>query len=229
MAEQLTFDLPTRTALGQRDFFVSPANELALATVSDWINWPGGKLILVGPQGAGKTHLAHVWASETGAQMIAADALTRQDIAGIVRQNRHIAIEDADHIAGQRDAETALFHLHNLLLAEGGHLLVTATKSAAHWGLGLPDLASRMQAANVAALHAPDDALIAAILVKLFADRQLDVSPQLIAYLVARMQRSFAGAQALVDALDAASLTQKRAVTRKLAARVLDNLHSAGA
>lgn len=229
MPEQLTFKLPAIPALGRGDFFVSPANAVAVATIGDWQQWPGGKMILVGPRSAGKTHLVHVWASETGARVIPACDLRKDDVAVLVQQNLHIAVEDANRIAGQQDTETALFHLHNLLLAEGGHLLITAACPPLQWGLVLPDLASRMQASNIATLAPPDDPLMAAVLVKLFADRQLEVSPKLIAYLVTRMERSFIGAQSLVGALDAAALAQKRAITRPLAALVLDNLAQNGA
>jgi len=229
MPEQLTFDLPAVPALGRGDFFVSPVNALAVASIGNWQNWPGGKMVLVGPKGAGKTHLALVWAGETDACVISARDLRDDNIASLVQQHNFVAVEDADKIAGKTATETALFHLHNLLLAEGGRLLVTAALPPAQWSLGLPDLASRIQASSLATLAPPDDPLMAAILVKLFADRQLEVSPKLITYLVTRMERSFTGAQTLVAALDLAALSQKRAITRPLAALVLDNLEQNGA
>lgn len=224
MPEQLTFDLPARPALGRDDFFVSAANAVALATVEDWQNWPAGKLILVGPTGAGKTHLAHVWAAGTAALVIPAQDLNADMVAALVAQNRHIAVEDVAATAGQPDGDRALLHLHNLLLAEGGRLLLTASSAPRQWPLGLPDLSSRMLATSVALLAPPDDALLAAVLVKQFADRQLTVSPAVIAWLVTRMERSFEGAQRLVAALDRAALSERRAITRPFAARVLDNL-----
>jgi len=222
MPRQLAFDLPVRPALGRGDFLVAAPNALALATVERG-GWPQGKLVLAGPEGAGKTHLVHVWAEAEGAAIVAAADLAGADIAALAATGA-VAVEDADRIAGDAAAEAALFHLHNLVLAEGGRLLLTARAAPAHWGLSLPDLASRMAAAGLATIAPPDDTLLSAVLVKLFADRQIAVSAALIPWLVARMDRSFAGAQALVAALDARALAEARPVGRALAQAVLDTL-----
>lgn len=217
MPRQLTFDLPVRPALGRGDFFVSPANALALAAL-DAGNWPEGKMLLVGPEGAGKSHLARVWATEAHARVLDAAALPDappDDLA--------LVVEDAERTAGDRAAETALFHLHNHVLARGGRLLLTAGAAPRLWGLTLPDLASRMEATTTATLLPPDDALLAAVLVKLFADRQIAVAPTLIDWLLPRMDRSFAAARRLVAELDARALARGGAVTRALAAEVLDS------
>ena len=140
-----------------------------------------------------------------------------------------MVVEDVDRCAGLADAEAALFHLHNLTLANGMALLLTGATPPARWGMALPDLASRMQATAITTIEPPDDALLSAVLIKLFADRQLTVAPTLIPYLVARMERSFAGAQDLVAALDQAALSQGRAITLPLAALVLDKLSKVGA
>jgi chromosomal replication initiation ATPase DnaA len=220
MARQLTFDLPVRPALGREDFFVSPANALALAALDNPANWPQGKIVLVGPEGAGKSHLVQVWASAQGATVIAARSLTADNPPRI---GKAVVIEDADQIAGDLAVETTLFHLHNMVMEHGGRLLFTSMTSPSHWPLVLPDLASRMQATATAILQPPDDALLAAVLVKLFADRQLSVSPALIPWLVNRMDRSFAAAQRLVAVLDMRALAQGGAVTRTMAAEVLDS------
>lgn len=220
MAEQLGFNLPSRPALGRDAFFVSPSNAVALAMIDQWQTWAGGKLVLTGPTGAGKTHLAHVWAEMSGARIIPAQALTKEDVPDLATQ--HVAVEDVPEISGDREAETALFHLHNLALAEGFRVLFTGTAPVAQWPIGLPDLKSRLQGTTSAMLDAPDDALLAALLVKLFSDRQLMPKPDLIPYLLPRMDRSFSAAIALVERLDAASLAQKRPLTRQLAAAVLD-------
>ncbi|KNX41442.1 DnaA regulatory inactivator Hda [Roseovarius tolerans] len=221
MAQQLSFDLPVRPALGREDFFVSPANAEAVAMIEGWQGWPSRKLILAGPAGAGKTHLTHVWAALSGAQMIAAQDLPDADIPTLAQGP--IAVEDGHLIAGDRAAEDALFHLHNLTLADGHALLVTARTAPHLWGLTLPDLASRMQGTLLTELRAPDDALLSAVLMKLFADRQLSPSPDTIPYLARRIERSFDAARETVEALDRAALAQGRAITRSLAARVLDN------
>ena len=220
MSRQLAFDLPARDGMTRAEFFVSPANALALAALDGWQGWPGGKMLLLGPPGAGKTHLAQIWVAETGAALVPAADLAGADIPGLAAAGR-VAVEDAAAIAGNPQAEAALFHLHNLLAQTGGALLLTAETPPRDWGLGLPDLLSRMQAAPVTRIEAPDDALLSAVLVKLFADRQLAVAPNLIPYLVARMPRSVGAARALVAALDAAALAEGRPVTRSLAAGLL--------
>lgn len=222
MQRQLTFDLPAKPALGRDDFFVSPANAVAVDTVEDWAKWPQRKLALIGPKGSGKTHLVHVWAAAAEGKVIAADTLPLQDIAALASAGARVAVEDVDRIAGDRAAEQALFHLHNLVLAEGGVMLMTGSTPPHQWPLSLPDLASRMQATGVVQLALPDDTLLRALLMKLFADRQLAVTPQVMEYLFTRMERSFDGVQNLVTALDQAALTQRRPITRKMAAAVLD-------
>ncbi|MCF1708864.1 DnaA/Hda family protein [Tabrizicola sp. J26] len=225
MIRQLAFDLPSRVALGREDFFVSPSNALAVAAVGSWRDWPGARMLLLGAAGSGKTHLAHVWEAEAGARIIAADALTRCDPNELAEGP--LAVEDADRIAGDSAAETTLFHLMNLTLAQRQPLLLTAEHAPRDWGLCLPDLLSRAQAFPVARLEPPDDALLAAVLVKLFSDRQITVAPTLIPYLVSRMDRSFAAAHDLVAALDARSLAEGRPITRQLAAPLLDSEGSA--
>ncbi|WP_299373239.1 DnaA/Hda family protein [uncultured Tateyamaria sp.] len=221
MATQLGFDLPVRAASGRDDFMVAPSNAVALAMIDNWAAWPLGKLALTGPTGAGKTHLAQVWAAASGAQILTASQLPQHDIAALA--HAPTAVEDVDRIASDMDAQTALFHLHNMLQAAGHPLLMTGTAHPAHWRLSLPDLQSRVDAAGHAALEAPDDSLLAAVVAKLFADRQLAPHPGVIAYLTTRMERSFAAAQQIVRDLDAASLARKKPITRALAAEVLDN------
>jgi len=220
-SRQLAFDLPARTALGREDFFVSPANAQAVAMIEGWRDWPARKLVLCGPRGAGKTHLAHVWAGLCGARIVAGDDLVHADIAALATVP--VVVEDAGGIAGQAKSEVALFHLHHLVLAEGHALMVTAAAPPRHWGLALPDLASRMEVALLAQLGPPDDALLAAVLAKLFADRQLAPSPDCVPYLVRRIERTFDAARATVAAIDARALASGRTITRQLAAEVLDN------
>ena len=220
MATQLGFALPLRTALGRDDFLVAPSNAVALAMIDGWPSWPGGKLVLSGPHGAGKTHLTHVWASESGAQIVSAATLAEMDVTALA--TGPVAVEDVDTIAAKPDAQTALFHLHNMMQAAGQPLLMTGTAAPTHWRMGLPDLQSRIDAAGHAALDPPDDTLLAAVMAKLFADRQLLPKPDVIPYLISRMERSFAAARAMVETLDAESLARQRAITRALAAAVLD-------
>lgn len=217
MIRQLAFDLPGTEAMTREHFFVASSNALALQAVERWATWPGRKLLLVGPEGAGKTHLAHVWAALADAVILPATALAETGIADL--SGRAVVIENADRIG---PAETQLFHLHNLVTASGA-LLLTARTPPRDWGLRLPDLVSRMQATPIARLEAPDDALLSAVLVKLFADRQVAVPANLIPYLVGRMPRSIGSARALVAALDAQALALGRPITRALAGAVLDS------
>ena len=216
---QLPLDLRPRPALGREAFLVAPCNAEAVALIDGWRTWPGGKLVLLGDAGAGKTHLAQVWAAASGAKVVSATRLAEIDPVGIAGQP--VAVEDAPNLAGDPDAERALLHLHNLSAAEGGSLLLTADRPPRHWGLGLPDLASRMEGAPLARIAPPDDRTLRAVLVKLFSDRQLAPSPRVIDFLTLRMDRSFAAARDLVARLDAAALAEGRAVTQGLAARVL--------
>jgi chromosomal replication initiation ATPase DnaA len=221
VARQLVFHLPARPALGRDAFFVSPANALAVRAVDGWRDWPLGKLVLIGPDGAGKTHLAHVWAAEAGARIVAAADLAAQDIAALAAAGR-IAVEDVPRLAGDAPGQEALLHLHNLLAEQGGRLLMTGAGAPRGWGLALADLASRIEGAPLATLAALDDELLSAVLAKLFADRQVQVAPAVIAYLVRRMERSLAAARRLVAEIDARALAGRRPVTLALAAEVLD-------
>ncbi|NOC44012.1 MULTISPECIES: DnaA ATPase domain-containing protein [unclassified Ruegeria] len=219
MARQLSFDLPAKTALGREDFFVSPANALAVAMISA-TSWPGNKLVLTGPAGAGKTHLAHVWAAETGGRIIQAADLRYDDVPDLAR--RPIAVEDVPMIADDADQQKTLFHLHNLVLAEGNALLMTGRLAPKFWELPLADLQSRVEGAHHVALDPPDDALLGAVLAKLFVDRQLNPGPEVIAYLVKHMDRRFETAADVVAQLDQLALMEKRDITRSLAVRVLN-------
>ena len=222
MARQLSFDLPAKPVLGRDDFYVSPANALAVTTV-EMPHWPGGKLVLSGPDGAGKTHLAHVFADGAGATLLPSqdviDGIEDADTPALA--SSPLVIEDVPQIAGHADAEQTLFHLHNLTLANGHRLLLTGRGAPRDWGLTLPDLHSRVQGAHHVALDQPDDALLAAVLAKLFADRQITPRPDVIPYLVANMTRSFSEASRIVAALDRAALDEQRALTRPLAMRLL--------
>ncbi|MEO0767580.1 MAG: DnaA/Hda family protein [Pseudomonadota bacterium] len=221
MATQLGLDLPARAALGRDDFLVAPSNAVAMRMIDDWVNWPLHKLVLSGPKGSGKTHLTHVWAAASGARIVAAHDLSVDLLE--TTPTRPVAVEDVPLISKDTHAQTLLFHLHNLLAEAGQHLLMTGTESPSLWAMSLPDLQSRIDAAGHAALDPADDNLLAAVLGKLFNDRQLTPRADVIPYLLTHMERSFEAARRIVAALDATSLARKKPVTRALAAEMLDN------
>ncbi|MDG1738083.1 MAG: DnaA/Hda family protein [Paracoccaceae bacterium] len=221
MFKQLPLDLPTRTALGREDYFVSPSNAIALASLERWRDWPNRKMVLTGPEGSGKTHLAHVWATVSDARIIQAVDLPHASISDLATGN--LTVEDAQAVENDPTAQEALFHTHNLVLAEGHHLLLTATNAPSRWGLSLPDLKSRMEGTSVTPLDEPDDQLLAAMLTKQFADRQLMPTPEAITYLLRHMERSAAEAVRVVAQMDRRALAEGRKITRKLALEVLQS------
>ncbi|HUZ74412.1 MAG TPA: DnaA/Hda family protein [Stellaceae bacterium] len=214
---QLPLDLGHRPALGGADFLVAPSNAAAVAWLDRWPDWPGPALVLVGPAGSGKTHLAHVFAARAGAIRLGAADVTVSDLCDRLGA-AHAAVLDRAEAA----EEEAFLHLYNMLAERGGHLLAIARQAPARWDIGLADLRSRLRAAPVASIAPPDDALLSAVLVKLFADRQVQVGEDVVAYLLARLERSFAAAQRAVAALDRAALAAQRRVTVPLVRAVLD-------
>ena len=206
--KQLAFELPpARPAMGRDDFFVSSANQSAVALVDGWRDWSAGKLVLTGDLGAGKTHLAHVWATQTDARIIAA-----RDVADLPLDALPpaLAVEDVDQIAGDAAAEEVLFHLHNALSQIGAPLLLTARSAPSRWGLTLPDLASRMAQASLARLDPPDDQLLIVLMMKHAADRKLDLTPNMLQHIAARLPRSFAAADRVVARIDVHALAARK-------------------
>ncbi len=217
LPRQLNLALGHRESFDRADFLCGPSNETALALIDRWTDWPARAIALIGPEGSGKSHLAAVWAKAAGAQVIAAGAIEAASVPEALSAGA-VAIEDADR--GELD-EAALFHLINLAREQSAYVLITARTAPAGWPTKLPDLASRLRALPVVTIDAPDDALLAAVLVKLFADRQLAVDERLIEFLLRRIERSFAAARAAVAELDREAMRLKRPVNRALAADVL--------
>ncbi len=218
----MVLDLGHRPAFGREDFLVATCNEEAVRWLDRWPHWPTQGLALYGPPGCGKSHLAEVWRARSGAVRLTAGSLGGYDPAAMPAAARGCVIEDIG--GGEALEERALLHLYNLAGEFGGHILFTGVTPPAHWRIALPDLMSRLRAMPAVALRPPDDALLGAVLVKLFADRQLRVGPDVIAFVLARMERSFAGARALAAALDGAALAERRRITVPLARRVLTEL-----
>ena len=226
MARQLILDLAGPPALGRADFLATPAHAGAMAALAAPGDWPEGRLLLIGPEGSGKSHLAAIWAAENGARRVSARALRPEAADLLLPEGAALVVEDAHRAGGAAGAEQALYHLWNLAAVRDGLLLLTARSAPRDWGLVLPDLRSRADALAQVRLGPPDEALLAAVLVKLFADRQLDVPMEAVAALVARMDRDLGLARRLVAAIDERALAQGRAVTRPF---VLDTLAGLGA
>ncbi len=209
---QLVLPLPERVLLGRRNFVVADSNVAALTAVEAWPGWSGGMLAIIGPEGAGKTHLAALHAAQAGA-------------ASWPQTGRHQIVEDADRLTGDRAAEEALFHAFNRAVSDGGTILFTARAPVAGWNVGLPDLRTRLNTVVAVDLAPPDDVLLTAVLIKLFADRQIDPvrAADVAAWLVRRMDRSLAAAGRVVEALDARSLAEKRAIDTRMAAEILQS------
>jgi chromosomal replication initiation ATPase DnaA len=213
---QLALALGHGVSFERDDFLPAPGNAAALALIDRWPDWPGRLVALTGPEGAGKSHLAAIWARAAGARQIRGGAIESGSVPQALATGA-LVIEDASAALD----EAALFHLLNLANEQRAYVLLTARDLPAHWPIALPDLASRLRVIPAVVLDAPDEALLRAILVKLFADRQLDVDNALIDYLLSRIERTGAAARAAVADLDEAALRLQRPVNRALAAEIL--------
>jgi chromosomal replication initiation ATPase DnaA len=215
---QLAFDLSRSAAFGRSDFLVSDSNRAAVDWIESWPAWPSSVLALHGPPGCGKTHLAHLWCERAAALLVAGPTLAEASVEHFLAANDcRIVVDGADQAP-----ERALLHLYNSCRERGGSLLITAGRPPGSWEITLADLRSRLRAAAVVGIEMPDDALLAGLLVKHFADRQLRVRPALIAYLVSRIERSSAAAAEIVATLDAAALARRQPIGIALAGRLLD-------
>lgn len=213
MAEQQLLDisLPRRRAFERSDFYVSASNDTALAMVEAWEGWPNRQLMLTGPEGAGKTHLAHVWMQTTAAERINAANLRDDDVAALASIGA-VVVEDVDRQQGEA-SETALFHLMNLARAEGAALLLTARTQPSEIALTIRDLASRLAGLTHVSIDAPDEALMQDIIIKQFRDRHLIVAKPVVAFLARRIERSAKAAAEIVDQLDRTSKMQAQGIT----------------
>jgi len=220
MSDQLTLSLAGDPAYGAEDFLVAAPNAQAMDWLNRWPDWPGNGLLVHGPSGCGKTHIAHIWQAKTGARLIQRRAVTTDSVPALASSD--IAIDDCDD--DQCD-EGALLHLYNLMREHGHSLLLTAQRPASRWPIALPDLASRLRALAAVEVREPDDALLSAVLVKLFQDRQLHVGEEIVKFLTVRMDRSFATANSLVAAIDQLALSGKQRITVPLAAETLRRLN----
>ena len=227
---QLPLDLRHRPAMGREDFLVSPSNADAVKWIDLWPDWPGPALVLCGAPGSGKTHLGEVWETRSDALVCPQNLTEESPLAvselavGAIAAGACVLVDDVD----LRADDAALFHLFNSVVGAGGHMLFLARTPPARWRGRLADLVSRLSAAPNVRIHAPDESLMAAVMIKMFPDRHLTVGADVLAYLVARMERSFDEARRLVAELDAASLASRRGVTLPLAREILEARGRAG-
>jgi DnaA regulatory inactivator Hda len=218
---QFAFDFAHRPSQSGEDFIVAPSNAAAVAWVDAWPGWPAPTLVVYGPSGCGKSHLASVWQARAGALRLTLPQTGRFDPLQAMAGAVAVVVEDVDRWIATDDAQRQLFHLYNVVAERRGHMMLTARVPPALWPMRLADLRSRIAAAPAAAIEPPDEDLVAALLMKLFADRQLKVSDEVLTFLLARMERSFDAARRLVVALDDAALDARRNLTIPLAGEVL--------
>lgn len=221
--EQFVFDWGARPALGAEDFLVGPSNAAAVALVDRWPDWSMSSALVVGPAQSGKSHLAHVWQLRSEAVMLTAAELGEERVPELIGLPA-VVVEDIDRGIA---SEQALFHLLNLAREQRTSLLLTSRAPAGELAVALPDLRSRLRALAMTEIGTPDQTLLTAVLVKLLADRQIAAAPAVVHFLARELERSFAAAAGLVEALDRLSLAQRRPVTRALAAEALGALRAA--
>jgi chromosomal replication initiation ATPase DnaA len=220
-SQQIPLDFVGRSALGREDYLLGPSNAAAVAWIDRWPEWPAPLLIISGPAASGKTHLAAVWREKAKAEIIRPEILLSRTAEDIARTAENIVFDGLDPWLGYREAETTLFHLYNIFKEEKRTFLATMRMTPAQAGFDIPDLASRVRAAPVAVIQPPDDILLGSVLIKLFSDRQLAVSNDVIGYILPRMERSFDAARDIVAMADRMALAQKRRVSVPLMREVL--------
>lgn len=217
---QLAFALPHAESLTRDNFLEGPANEAALALIESWPDWPNRIMLLVGPEGSGKSHLAAIWAEQAGARSTAAHALSPTAVPGTLATGA-LVVED---LRPADFDERAMFHLLNLAREDAAYILITARVPPSAYEIELRDLRSRLRAVPVVSLSPPDDLLLRGLIVKFCADRQMSVDETVVSYLVSRIERSYAAARQAVELLDTEALRLGRPVSRALAVELLRNL-----
>ncbi len=214
---QLPLELALEPRFGAEDFLISQSNADAYGMIESWPDWPARMLVVAGPPASGKSHLAAMWAASASARVLSARSLGKADVPALIAA-KAVVVEDIDRAGID---ETALFHLVNLAQEKLAFLLFTTCKPLSELRIGTADLVSRLRRAPLVTIAAPDDALIRALLVKLFVDRQLIVDTALVEYLCLRMERSFAAVRTTVEKLDHEAMVRGRRLTRPAAAQIL--------
>ena len=219
MAEQIGLSLPVHSSEGIDEFYISECNKMAVNLLEDWKNWPNLKHVLSGPPTSGKTHLGRIWAKQANAYYTDARSLKIDKIDKIA--TTALVIDNISELNFQKDLEGSLFHLHNLLQERKLPFLMIGTGSPQFWNISLSDLMSRIEGTRNAQIGELDDGLFPLIMAKLFADRQMYPSPDVIEYLRRRIDRSFSSIFSIVATIDRVSIEEKRPITRSLVAKIL--------
>jgi chromosomal replication initiation ATPase DnaA len=218
---QLILDLGCRSASGAADFLLTPGNQDAVAWLDAWPDWPAPAIVIFGPPGCGKSHLGQIWRMRAKGNLLGVRDLLNEPLPDLLRPGRTALLDNADQTAGDPTLERALLHLYNLAQEARGHLVLLSRTAPVNWVLRLPDLRSRLQAIPAIGMAEADDSLLMAVLVKLFADRQVRVKADVIRWLMTRTERSFENARAMVARLDAAALAVGKPVTVALCRQAL--------
>jgi len=220
-SEQLIFPFPEKVDHAVEAFIVAPSNRHAFDWVDRWPDWPFTALVLVGPAGCGKTHLASLWRERSGAAPIDLGTAGIEQAAALTADGQPILVEDCDRVLGETQAERALLQLYNLAKAAGSRLLLTARQAPSLWPLQLPDLRSRLNSAMIVAIDPADDELLRSVAAKLFGDKQVEVGDEVVSYLLSRSERTVANVAQAIERLNTISKTRQRPITVPMAREVL--------
>jgi chromosomal replication initiation ATPase DnaA len=226
-SSQLVFDFEHRQALEAQDFLVTPCNQEAVAWIDEWPNWSSPAIVIHGPSGCGKSHLAQVFLARTSGVRISSLQLLEKEPPALIGEAGACLIDDMDAAftpCNKVALEEALLHLYNTLKELGSTMMITAKSPPSRWGISLADLSSRLKTATLAEISPPDDALLAAVLVKQFSDRQLKIDSEVVAFVQTRIERSFRALGQFVATADRLALAQKSRISIPLMRLVLEKL-----
>jgi len=225
-AEQLPFNLTPRPAYEREDFFVSASNQDAISWIDKWPDWgTPSVLIIIGEDACGKTHLSKVWQKEASALEIAPNNMEQSVYMIFSKKSPKVTIDDIDSIIGDLEKEKQLFHIYNIVKENNGSLLLTIRKPVKEYNFLLPDLKSRLMAASAVTILPPDEDLMAIVLTKIFSDKQMFVSQDVIKYIIPRIERSLKAVRDLAEKIDYKSLTDKKSVTITMVKSILDSVN----
>jgi chromosomal replication initiation ATPase DnaA len=224
LMRQLPLNLEMRPVMGREYYLLGPSNHDAVAWIDRWPEWPAPAMFICGPAACGKSHLAAVWRDRANAIIVRPDALAHQSAEEIAEMGENLVIDGLDPWLGAREAETTLFHLYNIFKENKRSLLLTSRMNPTQSEFAIADLASRFRAAPVATIKPPDDILLGSVLIKLFSDRQINVSNDVIKYILPRMERSFVAARDIVENADKTALAQKRGISVSLLREVMSSM-----